>query len=319
VTVHVISVGLSVRDALRNPRPSLRGKFELAGVIDREKPAELLDAAGAGPDRDAASAWLASALAAPDAAGHSPAAAARLADMAAAVQPGQWPGDISAEVETFARVPGARRPLPAGDTAILVCSDTPPGLVAGIWNALALTGGDLTRVRYLGAPEDAPGQVRGCAVAVRVPGLDAGSESGFRQAMSGLGLLGHNLLSCGAVPGDAPFNFYLSGGFKAAIPYLIGLAEGLASLPETGPVRAYVLHETARESPPILLPLRRMAPGRVKEELSGLTETPTRTAPKTGFLDGYAYQQTPDGWRLTAFGVGLKALFGIPAPPGLGT
>jgi len=149
-----------------------------------------------------------------------------------------------------------------------------------------------------------------------VPGLDAGREEGFREAMRGLGLLGRGLLDSGEIGAEEPFRFYLSGGFKAAIPYLIGLAEGLASLPETGPVDAYVLHDTGREHPPILLPLRRMAPERVQSELRALTEAPSAAAPDTDYLDGYAYRETRDGWCLTAFGVGLKALFKVP-PPGI--
>jgi hypothetical protein len=75
-------------------------------------------------------------------------------------------------------MPDARLPLPADDIAILVCSDTPGGMVAGVCNAAALTGGDLRRIRYLDSPEAAPARLRGCAVVVRVPGLDAGDADG---------------------------------------------------------------------------------------------------------------------------------------------
>jgi hypothetical protein len=61
-----------------------------------------------------------------------------------------------------------------------------------------------------------------------------------------------------------------------------------------------------------------MAPGMVKKELADLTEEPSWVARRSDFLDGYAYDETSAGWRLTAFGAGLKALFRIP-PPGLGT
>jgi hypothetical protein len=134
--------------------------------------------------------------------------------------------------------------------------------------------------------------------------------------MGGLGLLGRNLLDTAGLEDRERFRFYLSGGFKAAIPYLIGLAEGLASMPEAGPVEAFVLHETAKESAPIRLPLRRIAAERVWRELSGLSETSISAEPASDYLDGYAYEEVPGGWRLTAFGVGLKALFGEP-PPGL--
>src|SRR5213079_381353 len=105
-------------------------------------------------------------------------------------------------------------------------------LIGALWNALALTGGDLRRVRYLSQPTTAlgdPGRVRGHALMVRVTGMDAGNEPGFRKAMGGLGHLGCHLLGREELGYDPPhprvtgvaeeFRVHLSGGFKAAIPY----------------------------------------------------------------------------------------------------
>jgi hypothetical protein len=134
---------------------------------------------------------------------------------------------VSGELKTLARIPGTGYPLSRADTAVLACSDTSGGLLAGRWNAIALTGGDLSRVRYLGCPDAPLGPVRGHALVVRVPGLDAGEEDGFRRAMGGLGTLGRNLLQSGELRRGEPILFCLTGGYKATMPYLIGLAEGL--------------------------------------------------------------------------------------------
>jgi hypothetical protein len=311
VTVHVLSVGVSLQGSLCDPRQYIGDNSALVAAIEQAKPQHLLADVGADSDGHAASDWLTRALAISDS---DP--AEQLAEMSRKIRPHLWPRNFSAELDTFARDPKATLPVPATDIVLLISSDTPDGLLAGVWNAVALADGDLGRVRFLAEPEQQLGHLQGCCVVIRVPGLDAGSESGFRQAMRGLGLLGRNLLDTGGLKDREPFRFYLSGGFKAAIPYLIGLAEGLASIPDAGTVEACVLHETAKEPSTIRLPLRRIAPERVWRELSGLSETPVRTEPVSDYLDGYAYEETDGNWQLTAFGVGLKALFGEP-PPGL--
>ncbi len=333
MTVHVISVGLSVLDAFRDPQAKLAGKSDLVTAIRRQSPQALFAAEGIDDTRyDAASDWLAGALAAEGEPGRDPEKIRRLDEIAAMVRPEQWPAHFSAEIETLARVPGARRPLPAADIAVLICSDTPRGLLAGVWNALALTGGP-ARVRYLPDPGRRPGQVRGRAVLVRVPGMDAGSPEGFRQAMGGLGLLARHLFASGELAKAEPFRFYLSGGFKAAIPYLIGLAEAVRSIdakalhelgagqlmPDDGPypVEAFVLHETAGPgAPPIRLPLRRLIASAVRQELTGYDKSRRRRGkPSPALLDGYAYEVTGRPGReiceLTAFGEGLRELFGV--------
>jgi hypothetical protein len=318
VTIHVISVGVSLRDSLADPRKPLARKPELAGEIRQCGPHRLLADQGIN-DGSAASAWLSRATAPAGSPERDDAAAGGLAALSARIRPALWPDDISAELGTFARVPGAERPLSRTDIAILVSSDTADGLVAGLWNAVALTGGDLGRVRYLAVPEQQPlGDPHGQAVLVRVPGLDAGDERGFREAMRGLGLLGRNLLDVNGIRPEEPFRFYLSGGFKAAIPYLIGLAEGLRSLDTERDIAAYVLHEAAT-SAAIRLPLRWLMAGWVSEELSGFgADGVSRAAPAhPPLLEGYGYERDGKVWRLTPFGEGLRALFGL-VPEGLG-
>jgi len=80
-------------------------------------------------------------------------------------------------------------------------------------------------------------------------------------------------------------------------------------------VQAWVRHDTTDR--PIRLPLRRIAPELVRQELSNWPTGGVRdSAPKSTFLEGYAYERDDRVWRWTAFGAGLATLFGI-APVGL--
>jgi hypothetical protein len=312
VTIHLISVGISLIDNLRGGQRLREADGALAMTIAREKPWEIL-----GTEPAFVSNWLTGALAAEGSNERDPDRARLLAEKTDRTQPRRWPARLSAELDTFDRDPTAKLPLSQDDVAVLVSSDTVSGLAAGLWNAVVLVDGDLDRVRYLSDPTAPIDAARGQALLVRVPGLDAGDQRGFCEAMRGLGSLGHSLRYGVAHRGE-PFRCYLSGGFKAAIPYLIGLAEGLRSLADAGPVDAIVLHELT-ESGPIKLPLRRMAPGLVKQELAGFgADGVRRQAAKNSFLEGYAYEQQDDStWRLTAFGEGLRALFGH-SPEGTG-
>jgi hypothetical protein len=313
MTVHIISVGVSLLDHLADPQPLLKDRPALAAEIRRRGPHRMLAEQDI-KDGPGASDWLCEAL-----------ADGSLPGICAAVRPDLWPPAASAELGTFARVAGAGRPLGRKDIAVLISSDTADGLLAGLWNAIALTGKSPDRVRYLPGPDRLPDDLRGKALLVRVPDLDAGDERGFRQAMRGLGQLGHLLLTAGGLHPDEPFRFYLSGGFKAAIPYLIGLAEGLRSITPERDVSAWVLHE-ATESHAIGLPLRWLMDDWVRQELKDFRADGSRSDKPAApaLLDGYAYHYDRDGktWRLTAFGEGLRALYGMYSgnlpPEGLG-
>lgn len=331
MTVNVISVGVSILDALAEPEDKI-GNADLVGAVRRAAPTALFTRAGIGEDdRRGASDWLAAAL---DAGGSGQ--RDTLAEVAATARPAEWPLHMSAETETFGHVDRtSESPFGSGDIAVLICSDTPRGLLAGVWNALKVTG-DLNRVRYI--PDAAArgasfNGLRGCAVLVRVPGMDAADSEGFGKAMSALGFLARRLFASGNLTKAEAFRFYLSGGFKAAIPYLVGMAEAVRSvdvdllrplgnahlMPTTGPwpVSAFILHEDAEPSAPaIRLPLRRLVAESVRKELTGW-ETGRRTGkPDWGLLEGYAYEVTGgapgrETYELTAFGTGLRALFGL--------
>jgi hypothetical protein len=213
--------------------------------------------------------------------------------------------------------------------AILICSDTSLGLLAGVWNALAIADGDLARVRYLPEPGSLLGAARGCVLLARIRGMDAGSSGGFRRAMGDLGLLARQLFSYGQLNAGEQFRFYLSGGYKAAIPYLIGLAEAVRSVDDEClrnlrpdgpmpdrwpyPVEAFVLHDAAKPGEPaIRLPLRMLVARAVMDELAVFDAGGTFRGPlRRDLLLGYAYEPEVDGsYTLTPFGAGLRALFG---------
>jgi hypothetical protein len=312
VTVHFVSVGVSLLDSLDAPRQRTSLQPGLIQAIRDRRPQSLIAEQGH-KTGNAASKWLTGVTSPQGSPSRDEGAAGLLSGVCADVHPELWPSALSAELDTFARAAGPGHRLRRGDVAVLISSDTVAGLTAGLWNAAALTAADLSRISYLPVPGEPPGALRGHAVLVRVPGLDAGDTTGFGEAMEGLGRLGRNLLDAHEISTEESLRFYLSGGFKAAIPYLIGLAEGLWSVDPRRDVSAWVLHDTTR-SAAIRLPLRRFIAGTVKEQLEGFTDG-TRPGKPGGppVLEGYAYEQDPGGksWRLTPFGKGLRSLFGL--------
>lgn len=302
MTIHLISVGISLEEALREGRLREHNRT-LDRAVAREEPWTLL-----GTDNAAAHEWLSRTLAGDQ---RDPARFGRLQTMAERIRPEQWPSSLSAELSTLARDPQARLPLSSTDVAVLLSSDTAEGLTTGLWIAVALVGGALHRIHYLADPDHLISDVHDRVVLARIPGMDAGDERGFNDAMHAVGVLGRRLRERVAADGE-PIRCHLSGGFKAAIPYLIGLAEGLRSLGGTGQVDAVVLHERTQGGL-IRLPLRRMAPGRVAQELSGFRDGVRAEKPESDFLEGYAWEEEKDRkrWRLTPFGRGLHALFDL--------
>ena len=335
MTVHLISVGTSILDSLDDPS-KLLGKGGLSKRIASAEPSKFLLHNGRIPDTDkeGASRWIVSALASPDDAAYDGNRADALAEVTKTIQPELWPNDFSAEIETLFKV-GTRRPVPDKDIVLLICSDTSRGLIAGIWNALALTGGKVSKAMYLPAPSTSGprlGKARGRVVIARVPGMDAGDNQGFCDAMGILGDLARDLFKYGHLQPGEEFQFGLSGGYKASTPYLIGMAEAVMSvdkarldelsvghlMPTDGsryPVKAYVVHETTLD--PIPLPLRRLRPDIVHDELAGFDTAGERKGlPTYTALEGYAYDAFgPRGnetCKLTPFGAGLREFFGVP-------
>ena len=187
------------------------------------------------------------------------------------VKPQLWPYQVSAELTTMAASDpkGKSCSLPSGQTAVLIASDTSKGLHAALFNAVAIAAGDLERVRYL--PEPTPDIVkeRGNVVIVRMPGLDAGNNKVFLEAMRGFGLLGQGIDRLLKNDEDMAARFHLSGGFKAALPYLLGLGEALHSLRGKSSVQAYTVHELSRDLSSIELPLRSLPSGLLSQQLAG--------------------------------------------------
>lgn len=310
MTVHVVSVGIGIRDEfLIHPDRARR-------LVDHDLLHRLRDnAAGLFPQASQAelSAFLTAAFTDPEGA-----ARKALETTAADTRPRDWPARASAELSSLAcgRNPAVPYRLPEEDTAVLVASDTYLGLMCAVWNAVALTGGDLDRVRYLAEPTAHLGRVRGTVLIARVTGLDARTSAGFAEATRGLGRIGRGLARAAGHTDGGRFLFHLSGGFKAAVPYLIGLAEGLKSLGAVQ-VRAQVLHEFT-EGAPIRIPLRSLAPALVRSELAVFGDGEHSPHPPEGAqpLRGYAYEEDSPtgGYRLTPFGAGLRELFGLEPP-----
>jgi hypothetical protein len=332
MTVHLISVGVSILEAMKHPAQK-NLPADLGQAFSDNQTFDTNTFGFGVTEREAASTWAVGALTAPGEPGHNQARSAQLRDIAAALDIPFWPNYISAEIQTFRYAPkkGNAFPLGRDDIAILICSDTPRGLLAGVWNALGLTEGDLSRVIYLPEPGTDITNARGKAVLARITNMDTASSDGFTKAMRGLGTLACRLFESGCLTEDDDFRFYLSGGFKAAIPYLIGMAEAIRSLDETRlaelgaaklapangvfPVKAFVMHELSDPPAPIELPLRRLSTTAIRRELGRFTGTTRQVKPEMALLDGYAYDVAADGkgYALTPFGEGLKTLFGIPA------
>ncbi|MBE1533955.1 hypothetical protein [Actinomadura algeriensis] len=309
MAIYLISVGGSILNFVRNPSSRLDD-----AVADRVALAagEIGDLANA-PSSEHVSATLSHWL--------SEEGAAEAAALCERLAPGQWPSGASAELSTFEKAGRLRARLTRGSTAVLITSDTPVGLVSSLLNALALTGGDPARVRYLPDLPDSFAGLKGTVVIARVPGLDTSHSDGFRAAMAYLGHLGRGLLAAHGLLRegrtgehfelDENIRFYLSGGFKATIPYLIGLAEGMRSLTKAA-VSACVLFEATSRT--IDLPLRRLPHGVVLKELERFSAgNVTDRQPYSDVLEGYAYERADDGtgWELTPFGAGLQALYGM--------
>ncbi|GAB3105813.1 hypothetical protein GCM10027160_00550 [Streptomyces calidiresistens] len=309
MTVHIVSTGLTLCHFLGN-RPGSHGLDPaLAGEIRACRPTEVFGTAGA-VDGQAAGALLSACT------GPGPSDLRdRLTAMIPRIAPESWPETASAELTSLARTPDGRRLLPSSDMAVLLSTDTAEGLTAALWNAIALTGGDLDRIVYLDTPEQRPMTARGNAVVVRVPGLDARDQRSFSRAMQGLGTLGRHLHR-GTIAPDEECRFHLSGGYKATVPFLLGLAEGIRSLPGAGPVTAYAVHETT-SGDPIRLPLRRIPRSLIDPLIEVFAHRPVSwRAPMEDELEGYAYDretEDPPRWRLNPFGAGLLALYGPPA------
>jgi hypothetical protein len=300
MTVHLLSVGLSILDSLAEGDADgyclVPAGITPLDVLRRpgRRPTEWVEAALAppGPERDDA-------------------VRDRIVATAQKMGIGGWPTAASAELSGL---PPASIDWKQ-DAVLLICSDDKKGegLQAGLWNAVAMAPhNDIEKVALHADAGRPLAEIHGRVTLVRIAGMDVGTAAGFRAAMDLLGQLGYSLVNGGARRGE-PITVHLSGGFKAAIPYLLALAEGLRSHRTAHPVEAVVLHEQTKGDP-IRLPLRRMSPQLLANELEAFDTTGyCRGAPSTRQFEGWAYERAAGGWLLTPFGVGMRALFEIQA------
>ena len=199
---------------------------------------------------------------------------------------------ISAEVGSLASGTGAAGAPPsfdAGDTLVLLSSDSHSGVLAAHLNALAVGRPDPT---YYDDPAELRGEVPSTVV-VRVPRLvpdPAGAfmtdvAMGFAQA----------LLWCRRARGCAKVVVHVAGGYKMAIPLLLGIVE---NLPAAKPEReAWCKHELGTGA--VKLPLLQLERALCKElEVVHDNREPART------FDGYAYEWQ-GAWTLTDLGKAL--------------
>lgn len=325
-TVHIVSVGLSLFGNLRAGTARLTERHRLDREVAesiralRERLHDEQDAyAHPSDERDRQAEWLARAVAEGDD------ARAELAALLREVRVEEWKPGLSAELSALAAYLGRADDgqgkgmcaLPAEDTAVLIASDTGPGLRAALLNAAAMAGGDLGRVHYLHDPSDAVASLDGTVVIVRVPGLDAGDTAGFIEAMRNLGGVGRGVRrlveragASGA--GERVVRFHTSGGFKGALPFLLGMAEALRSILGPRKVKAYAVHELSSASA-VELPLRSFHREFLGRQFKGVErgDGVFRTEPPDGKpLQGFAYEFDGDRreWRLTPFGYALNEM-----------
>lgn len=318
MTVHLVSVGLTLRDSLADPKQFLDSDHEdvFYALLDRAE--TLIPSRG---DLDRHRKEIARQLV------PNTSEADRLLTEINEVRPDLWLSRASAELAALARYSDRRSTdlprkarLDAGskDTVVLLTTDTVAGLRSALWNALALTSGDPTRVLWLPTPQDPVSHPEGKVIIAPITGLAVGDPDAMFRAMRNLGLLGHALVDDIVGPGK-DYVFHLSGGYKATIPYLIGLAEGMRGLKDkdkVASVTAYVLHEDDL-SHLIPLPLRILPYEVLQDELESVDwdDQPPhglgrRLHQVSGhqLLDGYAYERRNKEWRLTPFGEGLLHL-----------
>jgi hypothetical protein len=152
---------------------------------------------------------------------------------------------------------------PAGDpddgrpAYVFISTDTDEGLRAGTFLAAGFSGD--TNVYYVDNPQAEfrsraiePGQAYLC----RVPGLDLAKAAGINDGTwRAIGDIGHTIAETARLAPDGRWRvvLHLSGGYKAMIPYLLVMAEGINSVCKNPDrttkgreptLRAFMLHES---------------------------------------------------------------------------
>ena len=141
--------------------------------------------------------------------------------------------------------------------------------------------------------------------------MDVEDQEDFTKAMRELGRIGRGVDRLLA-PTKSTARLHLSGGFKAALPFLLSLGEALRGLHGPDRIRAFALHDLAPGLRSIELPLRSLPPKLVKDHVSD-TDTSgyfTTRPPDGEHLRGFAYDlDETHRWKLTPFGEALRELY----------
>ena len=237
-----------------------------------------------------------------------------LEDLVDEISPGLWPRSVSAELASLAADRSGDPRLEVGgeidETVLLIASDTGKGLRAALFNALAITGGNVDRVDYLPTPNSAFRVKHGRVAIVRLPGLDAENNEQFLRAMRELSSFGPFFEEALRNP-ESSCRFHLTGGFRVAMPFLLGFAQALHSL-YRGQISAHAQYEFSNSPRAIGLPLSSPPINDLEGKLAGFDRSgySARRPPEEGVWEGFAYEYLTDRrqWRLTPFGMALREL-----------
>lgn len=313
MTVHVVSVGISLREFFEKGHLERVGRMVPGGeeVRDLWKRDKLGLANGVykATDRLEEAFGLGTGIEPP-----SRNSLASFRELAADVEAGKWAyyHGLSAELDTVRTY--NPNMVTDDDLTILLSSDTEDGRACAVWTAVALAKGDVDRVLYLGGVGPDTRLVRperGQILVLSVEGLDAQQSAEFERAMEVLGYVARLLVGNRGRVIDPLLRsqervlFHLSGGYRATVPYLIATAEWLLSLGHD--TQAHVLPEEAEKS--LRIPLRRLPVEMIARELAGFGERTASAVPEGALLEGYAYVRRPPGAKLTEFGLGMRILF----------
>jgi hypothetical protein len=233
----------------------------------------------------------------------------------------EWGPAVSAETHTLARrregqARDGRSLKEAGDTVVLLASDTSRGFLAALLTATWIAGGDLARIRCAATPADPPAPSggypldRGSIVVVRVVGLDPAVKDGFRAATYGIGDVMRAVRDKAA--GDA-IDLHLTGGFKATLLHTLALGEilRLTSLEPEKVTACYLFeHALADEGEPQMTEIGlRTFPGELGPVmLEELLTVYGRRHPDAPVFKGAAWSDEDDVPVLNAFGYGYLAI-----------
>mgnify|MGYP001298688468 CR=1 FL=1 len=328
ITVHVAPVGISLFDKILTKRSTLTeeavGDHDLGHDIftNRERVHDLEgELSDPQQEADRVSERLVK-----ETSGEGRAREA-LEELVEVIAPGQWPWTISAELTSLHANRGDHQfssKNKIDETALLIASDTGRGLRAALFNALAMTDGDVDRVDYLPTPDSAfhvePGRVsivrlsgldaHNPGVDAQTPGLDGQHNKRFLGAMRELSAFGPYFKEALRNP-ESTCRFHLTGGFRVAMPFLLGFAQALRSL-YGGRISAHAQYEFSSSPRSIELPLSSPRTDELKGKLVGAGDDGyfAEAPPGDAVWEGYAYEYLEDKgrWRLTPFGMALREL-----------